>query len=102
MNKKQMKVFWAGIVLAVLMTLVPPWKYTYYVPGKVQIEKAGPYGFVFSPPGIPVTSRYSYGEAFEGYARRGWAVQVDWQRLFLPLGAVGMLTFALTLTFRAR
>jgi hypothetical protein len=102
MNQKQMKVLWAGLVIIVLMALFPPWKYVFYVPGKLRIDKTGPYGLVFSPPEIPVTSQGYGDEFFEGRSRSMWAVQVDWHRLVLPVCAVAVLTFALTLTFRVR
>ena len=103
MNQKQLRVLWAGVVIIVLMALFPPWKYVIPIQGRSGKEKAGPYRSVFSPPEIPVTSHSSYGEEeFDGSMRRRWIVQIDWERLVLPVGAVGLLTFALTLTFRVR
>ena len=103
MNQKQLRVLWAGVAIIALMALFPPWKYVIHVQGRSGIEKAGPYRSVFSPPEIPVTSHSGFGEElFDGRYRRAWVVQIDWDRLALPVGAVGLLTFALTLTFRVR
>ena len=103
MNQKQLRVLWAGVVIIVLMALFPPWKYVIPIEGRSGIEKAGPYRSVFSPPEVPVTSDSGSGEElFDGHYRSAFIVQIDWDRLALPVGAVGLLTFALTLTFRVR
>lgn len=100
MNRKQLMVLWVGAGLIALMVLFPPWKCVYYAPGRLRIEKPAPYGFVFSPPEIPVTSRSEYGEYFEGFSRNMWSLQIDYHRLVLPVCAVAVVTFALTLAFR--
>ena len=103
MNQKQLRVLWAGVVIIVLMALFPPWKYVFYIQGSSGIEKAGPYRLVFSPPEIPITSLgYDGRERFDGHPRDRWIVLIDWERLVLPVGAVGLLTFALSLSFRVR
>jgi|GEM_PF-3331408 len=120
MNKKQSVVLWVGALIIAVMALYPPWK---YVCSKHSIEKIAPYDFVFSPPEIPgkeldekasasdpleeinrSLARIALKEEFhfDRYPRDMWAVQVDWYRFVLPVGAVGLLTFALTLTFRVR
>ncbi len=84
------------------MVLFPPWKYTFYLPGRIRIEKPGPYSFVFSPPEVP----FDYGGykegLYQGRSRSAWSVNIDWLRLFLPVIAVGLITFTLTYIFRAR
>ena len=103
MNQKQLKVLWTGVVIIALMLLIPPWEYVFDASGRLRIEKAAPYGFVFSPPEIPVTSRNGDARClncFEGRSRQAWSVQVDWDRLVLPVCVVGVLTFARILTFR--
>lgn len=119
-DKKQSIVVWVGALIIAVMALCPPWKYVY---SKYGIEKIAPYDFVFSPPEIPgkeldekanATPLEEINKAlermalkkegfdFDMYSRDRWAVQVDWYRLVLPVGAVGLLTIALTLTFRVR
>ncbi len=49
MNKNQKKVIMAGLVVIVLMGLFPPWVHTVNVK-TIKIERAGNYGFMFSPP----------------------------------------------------
>ena len=112
MNKKQIIVLWAGALIIAGMALYPPWK---YVCRKYSIEKIAPYAFVFSPPEITLiasgnddmsakimeaSALIRAGVDFGICPQDMRAVQVDWYRLGLPAIAAGLLTVALTLTFR--
>ena len=106
MKKRQLKIFWGGAGIIVALILIPPWKFTFYVPSRVHVEKPGPYSLVFAPPTVPVTStsRSQYGtyEYFQGYDRERWQVSIDYGRLALPVAAVGLATCALLFTSKAK
>ena len=79
-----------GIGLLILACVFPPWKFILDFPGRMHIEKPGPYGLIFAPPDVPVTdTRY---HSFNGYETEKWTVRIDSVRLVAGLGAVLGLT----------
>jgi hypothetical protein len=74
MNKNQKKVIIVGLVLIVLMGLFPPWIHTFNVKA-VNIERAGNYGFMFSPP--PPERNLSF------LNEKLWGVRLDVSRLLI-------------------
>lgn len=101
MNAKQQKVLWVAIGLVILISLFPPWKFTLDFPGRMHVEKPGPYGLIFSPPSVPVTD-IRYGGLFEGYETQRWTVSIDMARLMTGLGGVSVVAALLLYAFRER
>jgi len=91
-NRPQEITLLVGLGLATALVCVPPWKYTF--PGTLRIERPGPYALVFAPPEVPPT------EYFLNKSRDRWTVEIDLQRLLLPVVPVLVLTLVLLYLFR--
>jgi hypothetical protein len=107
-NKNQIRAVWSGSIIAVTMLLFPPWKFTFDIPSRVHLEKRGPYTSVFSPPLVPLTSTVprlggdGTEELFEGAERSRWTINIDYDRLSLPLAAVCIVTIAVVVSLKNR
>ncbi len=73
MNKNQKRVIMAGLVVIVLMGLFPPWVHTVHVK-ELKIDRAGSYGFLFSPP-APDQNNFPW--------KNMWGVHLDVSRLLM-------------------
>jgi hypothetical protein len=85
MNKNQKKVIMAGLVVIVLMGLFPPWVHTVHVK-EIKIDRAGSYGFLFSPP-VPAHKTLP----LENF----WGVRLDVSRLLIQWILVVMIVCGL-------
>jgi len=89
MNAKQKKVLWIGMILMALMGLFPPWVMVYPSFMGTDIKRS----IVIVPAG--------YAPIFNPPATRGWgAPRLDFSRLFLQWGTVGILVGGLLLILK--
>jgi len=100
MNKRQLTTLWIGLGIITIMVLFPPWKYVFWDPNRLVLEKPGPYASIFSSPEIPITSKGVSGDGFfQELPCKFWSVKIDIPRLIFPIVTVLIVTGGLIFTF---
>lgn len=106
MNRKQLIVMWAGILVIVAMCLFPPWRYHFHYSNAGRTQDsiiAGPYWPIFmGQPKVPISEYIDSIPAFKGRNQQYWDAEVDFERLLLPIAAMIIIIAGFWVTFRDR
>jgi hypothetical protein len=100
-NAKQKWVLEAGVVIAVLIGLYPPWQFVVHR-GPWEVPRQGPYGFLFGPP--HATAKTENGlvvDAVTGWPMSSEETRLDTQRLAVEWITLIFVVSGLLLLFRS-
>lgn len=98
MNRKQLIVLWAAIIVIAIMIIFPPWRFHARL-NEVDKYERGPYYLIFTGPEV---TTYLSNTSYKGWGISIWKAEIDWVRLLLPIFVVALVASGLLVTLREK